>query len=237
MKKSIIELEQIHFAYPNSSKGLDNISLEIPEGEKTVVLGLNGAGKSTLFLMLCGILKPNKGSYLLENSLFGFSKKECRQIGRRIGYVFQDPEVQLFAPTVYEDVAFGLHNMGCPEEELKEKVEDCLAFLNISHLKDCAPHELSYGQKKLVAIAGILVMNPKVLILDEPFAWLDNVQENNMRTILNQLHERGMTIVLSTHNLDFAFSWATYGILLEQGKCVEQGIIEQLSEQRDRLWK
>lgn len=233
----IIELEALRYIYPKSNKGLEAISLQIPAKKKTVLLGLNGAGKSTLFLTLCGVLKPQSGKYLLKGKPFGFSRKERAHIGGTLGYVFQDPEVQLFAPTVYEDVAFGLQNMGLAKKELAEQVEKYLDFLNIKTLKENAPHELSYGQKKLVAIAGVLAMEPQVLILDEPFAWLDNVQEHNMKKILEQLHEQGMTIILSTHNLDFAFSWADYGIVLKEGNCKLQGCMEELALHRHSLWE
>lgn len=237
MTETAVKLEALQYRYPNAQKGLESICLEIPAMKKTVILGLNGAGKSTLFLSLCGVLKPQSGKYWLEGKLFSFSRKEQIEIGRTIGYVFQDPEVQLFAPTVYEDVAFGLHNSGYEEEQVRKQTEKYLDFLNISHLKDAAPHELSYGQKKLVAIAGVLVMQPKILMLDEPFAWLDNVQEKNMKAILAQLHQQGMTIILSTHDLDFAFSWADYGIVLKEGHCKLQGNIAELRAHRATIWE
>ncbi len=230
---TIIELQNISYQYPNSKKGLFDVSFGIPEGKKMAVLGLNGAGKSTLFLALCGVLKPQKGTYLLEGKPFTYRKKERQQIGETIGYVFQDPEVQLFAPTVYDDVAFRLRNRGVAEKEVVDKVSECLKFLKIAHLKDNAPHELSYGQKKLVAIAGILVMEPKVLILDEPFAWLDVAQQRNMKQLLDQFHQKGITIVLSTHNLDFALSWADSFTVLKAGKCMFNGDkegVKQLGE-------
>lgn len=231
-----IELKKLSYAYPNSKKGLQAISLKIPKGKKTVVLGLNGAGKSTFFLTLCGVLKPQSGQYFLAEEVFSFTKKERARVGRKLGYIFQDPEVQLFAPTVWDDVAFGLQNMKFSEEEIAERVIKYLDFLNISHLKDSTPHELSYGQKKLVAIAGVLVMQPNILILDEPFAWLDNIQEQNMKVVLERLHRQGMTIILSTHNLDFAFSWADYGVVLHEGCCNFQDDINELKKHKSNLW-
>ncbi|PVX52168.1 cobalt/nickel transport system ATP-binding protein [Balneicella halophila] len=227
--ESILELKNVCFTYPRSSKGLYNVSVCIPEKQRIAVLGLNGAGKSTLFLTLCGVLKPKSGEYYIDGKQFKFTKKERLLLGKQIGYVFQDPEVQLFAVTVYDDIAFGLQNMGVTESEVKQRVEKYMQFLNITHLKDNAPHELSYGQKKLVAIAGVLVMEPKVVILDEPFAWLDVVQEENMKSMLEKLSPQGMTIVMSTHNLDFAKEWADYGIVLNEGECVEEGEMKQLN--------
>ncbi len=142
--------------------------------------------------------------------------------------MFQDPEVQLFATTVFDDIAFGIRNMGLPESEVKERVEEYLSFLNIADLGDIAPHELSYGQKKLVAIACVLAMQPKVLILDEPFAWLDVVQVENMKQLLQKLEQKGITIILSTHNLEFAYSWADFGIALKGGKCVVNAEIKEV---------
>lgn len=235
--EKIIELKDICFQYSNSNKGLSNLSIDIPRKKKTVILGLNGAGKSTLFLTLCGILKPISGTYLLDGKLFRFTKKERNTIGQKIGYIFQDPDNQLFAPTVYEDIAFGLHNMNIPSKEVRKRVVDCLDFLHIMHLKDTAPHELSYGQKKLVAIAGVLVMKPQILILDEPFAWLDNVQEKNMKQILNELHTQGITIILSTHRMDFAFSWSDYTIVMQEGTNSIQGTTSELLKQTEKLQK
>ncbi len=231
----IIELQNITFKYPNSEKGLEDVSLSIPQGQKTAVLGLNGVGKSTLFLILCGVLRPKSGSYWLVDKQFQFTKKERSRLGMCIGYVFQDPEVQLFAPTVYDDIAFGVRNMGKSEQEVKNIVEEYLSFLQITDLRDAAPHELSYGQKKLVAIAGVLAMNPKVLILDEPFAWLDVVQVENMEQLLQKLEQKGITILLSTHNLEFAVSWADAGIILKDGKCVHSGEISNIEMLRTLL--
>ncbi len=121
--------------------------------------------------------------------------------------------------------------MGMNAEEVKIGVEKYLAFLNIAHLKNNAPHELSYGQKKMVAIAGVLAMNPQVLIFDEPFAWLDVVQEENMKSILEKLHKQGKTILISTHNLDFAHSWADYAVVLKEGQCVFSGAIAELERE------
>lgn len=230
MINTVIELKDITFKYPNSTKGLDAVSLHIPSKKKTAVLGLNGAGKSTLFLLLCGILKPQSGQYFLSNNIFSFSKKKCQQIGNSIGYVFQDPDLQLFAQTVYDDIAFGLRNRGYNPKDVHTQVANYLDFLNITHLQDYAPHELSYGQKKLVAIAGILVMQPKVLILDEPFAWLDVIQVQKMKQTLDQLYTKGITIILSTHDLDFVFSWADYGIVLDNGKCTFEDNIKDLQK-------
>lgn len=233
--EKIIELKDICFQYPNGNKGLSNLSIAIPRKSKTVILGLNGAGKSTLFLTLCGVLKPISGTYHLNQKLFHFTKKERNSIGKEVGYVFQDPENQLFATNVYEDIAFGLRNMGIASEEVNKRVEDCMHFLHIQHLKDVAPHELSYGQKKLVAIAGVLVMKPQILILDEPFAWLDNVQEKNMQQILNNLHTQGVTIILSTHRMDFAFSWGDYAIVMQEGKSIIEGTTAQLLKKSEQL--
>ncbi len=166
--KPVIVLKDICFQYPNSKKGLIDISVQIPKGKKVAVLGLNGAGKSTFFLTLCG-------------------------------------------------------------------VEKYLAFLNIVHLKNNAPHELSYGQKKMVAIAGVLAMNPQVLIFDEPFAWLDVRQEESMKDILEKLHQQGKTILISTHNLDFVHSWADCAVVLKEGQCVFSGAIAELERERLEL--
>lgn len=234
-EKPIIELQSLTYTYPDSNKGIHNISWKVASNQRIALLGLNGAGKSTLSFLLSGVFHPNSGEYILKGKKFHYSKKERKSIGNTVGYIFQDPDVQLFATSVWEDIAFGLRNMKLPLTEITSKVEHYLKLLDIKDLQKTAPHQLSYGQKKLVAIAGVLVMEPEVLILDEPFAWLDNLQQKKMIALLNTLSEQGTTLIVSTHDMEFAFSWSTHALVLDNGKAVAQGDINTLCKQRDTL--
>jgi len=216
----MIQLQNIEYTYPEGSKGLEDISLEIEKGSKVAFLGENGAGKSSLFLVLNGIHKPQKGEFHLDGRHFQFSQKECKQMARKVGYVFQDPDVQLFAASVYEDVAFGPFNLGLEKTEIEIRVEKYMALLGIQDLKDKAPHQLSYGQKKQVAVAGVLAMEPGIVLFDEPFAWLDNRHKQIMNEIIEDLNKQGKTVLISTHNPDFAFEWADKVVLMKEGRII-----------------
>ena len=216
----MIQLQNIEYTYPEGTKGLENVSLRIEQGSKVAFLGENGAGKSSLFLVLNGIHKPEKGEYVLDGKRFGFSSKERKQMARKVGYVFQDPDVQLFAASVYEDVAFGPFNLGLDKKNIECRVEKYLNLLGIQDLKNKAPHQLSYGQKKQVAVAGVLAMEPEIILFDEPFAWLDNRHRQIMKEIIDDLNKQAKTVLISTHNPDFAYEWADQVILMKEGRII-----------------
>ncbi|BAX81806.1 energy-coupling factor ABC transporter ATP-binding protein [Labilibaculum antarcticum] len=216
----MIQLQNIKYSYPEGTIGLDDISLEIEKGSKVAFLGENGAGKSSLFLVLNGIHKPQKGKYVLDGKQFGFSTTERKQMAHKVGYVFQDPDVQLFAASVYEDVAFGPFNLGLDKKDIEIRVEKYLNLLSIQDLKDKAPHQLSYGQKKQVAVAGVLAMEPEIILFDEPFAWLDNRHKHIMNEIIDDLNKQGKTVLISTHNPDFAYEWADNVVLMKEGRII-----------------
>jgi len=216
----MIQLQNIEFTYPEGTKGLESISLEIKQGSRVAFLGENGAGKSSLFLVLNGIHKPQNGEYVLDGKQFGFSTKERQKMAHKVGYVFQDPDVQLFAASVYEDVAFGPFNLGLDKIDIEIRVEKYLNLLGIQDLKDKAPHQLSYGQKKQVAVAGVLAMEPEIILFDEPFAWLDNRHKQIMNEIIDDLNKQGKTVLISTHNPDFAYEWADNVVLMKEGRII-----------------
>lgn len=216
----MIELKNIQFTYPEGTKGLEDIYLTIEKGSKVAFLGENGAGKSSLFLLINGIHKPQGGTFVLNGKRFKFSNKERKKMAKQVGYVFQDPDVQLFAASVYEDVAFGPFNLDLGKKEIDERVEKYLNLLRIYDLKDKAPHQLSYGQKKQVAVAGVLAMEPEIILFDEPFAWLDNCHKQIMNDIIDDLHKNGKTVLISTHNPDFAFEWAEKVVLMKEGRII-----------------
>ncbi|MBU8906371.1 ATP-binding cassette domain-containing protein [Desertibacillus haloalkaliphilus] len=216
-----INLNDIVYEYPDSTKAVDRLSLQIPIGAKVAILGPNGAGKSTLLHHLNGLKLPQEGSVTIMG--VPLTKKTAKTIRQKVGLVFQDPDDQVFSGSVWEDVQFGPRNLGLSEEEIHEVCEVALGSVGMREFKTKAPYHLSYGQKKRVAIAGILAMKPEIVILDEPMAYLDPVGQDEVAGLLQGLHFMGKTIILSTHDVDFAASWADHIILMREGKLLAMG--------------
>ncbi|MFC1553573.1 energy-coupling factor ABC transporter ATP-binding protein [candidate division KSB1 bacterium] len=225
----IVQTKDLSYKYPNGTAALENISLEIKEREKIAVLGPNGAGKSTLLLSLIGILKA--GGDIHVNGL-NVEKRTLKQIRRSIGFVFQDPDDQLFSPTVYDDIAFGPAQFDGNPENITSKVDNVLQLLNISHLKDKRPVELSSGEKKSVSLATALVLEPKILILDEPSSSLD---PKHRRQILNFLIDYQKTIIIATHDLDFAAELCDRCLILHKGKVVADDSTQKILTNKELL--
>jgi len=218
--EKLIEIEELEYEYSDGTKALKGIDFCIHRGEKLAILGSNGAGKSSFFLTLNGINKPSKGKVLYKNEPVQYNKRYLQKLRKNVGIVFQDPDNQIFAPTVYTEVAFGPLNLGDTEEEVIKKVDEVLINLNIEKLKEKTPHYLSGGQKKKVTIADVLVMDPELIIFDEPTASLDPCNSKNLYRILEQLHALGKTIILSTHDMDFAYSWADRIVVFHDGRII-----------------
>ena len=196
----------LHYAYLDRFPALAGVSLQVRRGERLALLGANGCGKSTLLKVLDGLVFPDRGSYTAFGQPVTEDALEDEQFSRafrsRVGFVFQNSDVQLFSPTVREEVAFGCLQLGVSRDEAASRVDDVLAMLDIADLADRAPFQLSGGQKKRVAIASVLVMNPEVLLFDEPTAALDPRTQVWLRELLAELNAAGKTIVLATHDLD-----------------------------------
>jgi len=221
-----IEVTNVTYRYDNNQEALKNIDLNIPIGAKVALLGPNGAGKSTLLHHLNGLKIPHEGSInILGNRL---TKKNASTIRKQVGLVFQDPDDQVFSGTVWDDVAFGPRNLNMPEEEVVETCRSALGNVGMLEYKDRAPFHLSYGQKKRVAIAGILAMRPDIVILDEPMAFLDPLGQDEVAGLLQGLHYMGKTILLSTHDVNFAASWADMIVILKEGEVLASGNIRLL---------
>ncbi len=203
--RTIYRLEDVCFAYHGDVQALSGISLEIQRGESAALLGANGCGKSTLIKMLDGLLFPQSGHIdafgvrLTETALRNTATNATFR--RRVGFIFQDSDAQVFSSTVREDIAFGPLHLGLAPGEAEQRVSDVATLLSIAHLLDRAPYQLSGGEKKKVAIAGTLAINPDVLLLDEPTAGLDPRSQQAIVTLLQQLHAAGKTLVLATHDL------------------------------------
>jgi cobalt/nickel transport system ATP-binding protein len=220
---NIIETKDITYSYPDGTKALDKVNFKAEEGKIVALLGPNGAGKSTLFLHFNGILRPTSGSVVVDGDEIRYDKKDLMRVRQNVGIVFQNPDDQLFAPTVVEDVAFGPMNLGLSKEEVEKRVDESLKRVGMEEFKKKAPHHLSGGQKKRVAIAGILAMKPKIMVLDEPTSGLDPKGASQILKILYELNKEGMTIIISTHDVDLVPLYAYQVYIISNGNIIKEG--------------
>jgi cobalt/nickel transport system ATP-binding protein len=220
----ILIVDDLHFAYPDGHVALKGVSLNLCEGDKVALVGPNGAGKSTLMLHLNGILHGNGG---VSISGLPVNDENLPVIRAMVGLVFQNPDDQLFSPTVFDDVAFGPLHMGLPEDEVLNRVESALSIVQMSDFKDRLSHHLSMGQKKRIAIATVLSMNPKILVLDEPSAGLD---PRSRRSLINFLRDIPITMLVSTHDLPMVKELFPRMIIMDDGEIVTDGETSALLE-------
>ena len=231
-----IEVKDLTYAYPDGTPALQGVSFGAEQGEVIGILGSNGAGKSTLFLNLTGVLTPQGGQVLLDGEPVSYARRNLPELRRRVGLVFQDPDDQLFSADVYRDISFGAVNLGLPETEVRRRVEDAMTRTGVSALRDKPTHALSYGQKKRVAIAGVLVMEPSVMILDEPTAGLDPQGVSDIMTLLRDIRKSlGVTIILATHDMDIVPLYCDRVYLLSGGRMVTHGTPEEVFRRPELL--
>lgn len=225
----VIEAQDVSFTYDgNDAKALDGLSLKIRRGAKVAFMGGNGSGKSTFFLCLNGIRKPDRGKIWIDGSPISYTRKGLLDVRSKVGIVFQEPDNQLFSASVYEEVSFGILNLGADEETAKREVEHVLAELEITPFQDRPVHALSGGQKKQVAVADILVMHPEVMILDEPVAALDPKHTRKVQEIVEGLSKKGITVLMATHDIDYAYAWSDEIVLMKNGKVIRQGTPDEV---------
>ncbi|MBP1946032.1 ATP-binding cassette domain-containing protein [Methanobacterium petrolearium] len=237
MVRTIIQTENMSFTYPDGTSALHNINIEIKEGERVAIVGSNGAGKSTLFAHFNGINQPTSGLIKIDGQSAVYEKKELLQIRQKVGIVFQNPDDQLFAPTVVEDVAFGPMNLGLSEDEVDERVEEALKMVGMTGLEKRAPHHLSGGQKKRVAIAGILAMRPEIMVLDEPTTGLDPKGVDQVMEILYKLNQEDMSIIIASHDVEMVTQFADKIFVLHDGEIIGQGTPEEIFNNYETLKK
>lgn len=222
-----VEMKNIKYVYPDGHVALENVSLKILKGERIAILGPNGAGKSTLLMLINGLLKPAEG----QINILGMpvSKDNLYKIRMKVGLVFQDPDDQLFSPTVLDDVAFGPLNMGLSRDEVLKKVKEALKSVGLEGYEERPPHHLSVGEKKKVAIATILAMNPEILILDEPTANLDPKSKIEMIKLINKLcQEQKITLIVATHDVDIVPMIVDRVYVLNKGQIIAEGPIREI---------
>ncbi|MCE7698726.1 MAG: ATP-binding cassette domain-containing protein [Methanobacterium paludis] len=220
---NVIETRKILYEYPDGTKALENVNFKAENGKIIALLGPNGAGKSTLFLHFNGILEPSSGEVLVNGRPINYDKKELMKVRQEVGIVFQNPDDQLFAPTVMEDVAFGPMNIGLSKEEVDLRVKNALKRVGMEGFEKKPPHHLSGGQKKRVTIAGILAMKPKIMVLDEPTSGLDPRGASQIMRLLYELNEEGMTIIISTHDVDLVPLYASTVYIISHGNIIKEG--------------
>lgn len=233
----MIELKHVSFSYDDKHKILDDVSMKFGEDNHSVigVIGHNGAGKSTLFLNLVGELKPTSGEILVDGHKVDYSKKGLRSLRRKVGIVFQNSDQQIFYSIVKNDVAFALRNLKVSNDEVSQRVEKVLRELDISKLKDRPIQYLSGGQKKRVAIAGIMVIGSEWILLDEPTSGLDPDGRLRMKKLIKKLVANGQKIILSSHDMDFMYEVCDYFYLLGNSKIIKEGNRETVFNNEELL--
>ena len=214
---AIVEAAAVTYAY-DETRVLKGVDLAISGGERLALLGANGSGKSTLLRMLAGASKPDRGEVRLDGAAYGYSRRGRNTVRRSVQMVTQDPDEQIFAASVFADVSFGPVNMGLENEEVERRVREALVTAEIADLAERVPHQLSYGQRKRVALAGALAMHPRVLLLDEPSAGLDPQATRKLAHTLDQLRDQDTAVVVATHDIDFAWNFADRAAVLADGK-------------------
>jgi cobalt/nickel transport system ATP-binding protein len=226
MSSIILEARDIRYCYPRGLEAISGISFHIRKKEKIALVGPNGAGKSTLLMMFNGMIRPDSGIVLFDNEPIRYDTASLRMVRKRVGFVLQNPDRQIIAPTVYQDVAFGPTNLGFNERGVKEAVTMALRHVGLEGFERRPPHQLSGGEKKRVAIAGVLAMDPDVLVLDEPTSGLDPSGSEDIMELLDELNHEGKTIIISTHDVELAYPWADRAILMLGGKILQEDIPE-----------
>ncbi|TET08883.1 MAG: energy-coupling factor ABC transporter ATP-binding protein [Candidatus Thorarchaeota archaeon] len=224
-----IDMNHVFFRYAEFR--MEDINLQLHVGEQKALVGLNGSGKTTLFKLLLGLLKPDSGDiFVFDRKVTNDNLWEMRQ---NVGFLFQNPEDQLFAPTVWEDVAFGPRNLGLSEEEVAERVEWALDRVDMSKYINRPVNQMSHGQTKRVALAGLIAMRPNILILDEPFTGLDFKMVTTMIDIIQKLRQDGISIIFTTHNRFFIENWSDSVVVINNGRIVYDGPTKEAMNQKE----
>ncbi|MFW9907004.1 MAG: energy-coupling factor ABC transporter ATP-binding protein [Candidatus Thorarchaeota archaeon] len=214
-----IDFSHVFFSY--DSFKMEDINLKLHVGEQKAIVGLNGSGKTTLFKLLLGLLEPDSGEiFVFDKKL---TKKNLWEIRQDVGFLFQNPNDQLFAPTVWDDVAFGPRNLGLSEMDVTERVQWALERVGMTGFENRPVNQLSHGQAKRIALAGVIAMRPSILVLDEPFSGLDFRMVINMIEIIKKLRQDGVTILFTTHNSFFIENWSDSVAVIQEGKIVYDG--------------
>lgn len=230
----MIEIKDLNYKYEDGKLALENINMDFNKGRTIGLIGANGSGKSTLFLNIIGVLKPTRGRIDFKRDKLKYNKKALREYRKKVGIVFQDPEKQIFYSRVYDDIAFSLRNLNYSEEDIKIRVAKALDMVKAEDLEKRPSHFLSFGQKKRLAIGGVLVMDQEVLLLDEPTSGLDPQMTKQMKVIIKELKEEKKLIV-SSHDMDFIYEICDYIYILKDGQIIGEGESQEIFLKGDLL--
>ena len=223
----MLKTKDLTYMYEDGTVALKNVNIDLSKGKVIGIIGSNGSGKSTLFLNMIGILKPKSGKILYDDNLIQYNKRFLREYRKQVNIVFQDPDKQIFYSNVYDDVAFALRNLGFDEDEISNRVERTLKRVGAYDLKDKPVHFLSYGQKKRIAIAGVLVMDSNTLLFDEPTSGLDPIMTREIVSIIEDI-SREKTIALSSHDMNLIYEICDYIYVLKSGEVIGEGTVTEV---------
>ncbi len=229
----MIDAKDLHFTYPNGVEALKGISVTIPDGEFVAIMGQNGAGKTTLVKHFNGLLKPTQGQVIVDG--VNVTKASVATLSRNIGFVFQNPDHQLFSETVEQEIAFALRNFGFKEDVIENRVTWALNLLGLMQYRKTSPFILSGGERKRVALASILAWDPKILILDEPTIGQDYQQKEKLRQFIMQMKTQARTIIMVTHDVEFVAECNPRVILMREGKITADGEAKNILTDQDAL--
>lgn len=235
MDEIVLKTNDLNYVYHDGVHAIKDVNIEIKKGKKIAIMGPNGAGKSTLFLHFNGLNEPASGNIEIDGKKMEYDKDSLSEIRQKVGVVFQNPTDQLFAPNVKEDVAFGPMNLGLSIEEVEKRTKEALEMVGMTSSENKPPHHLSGGQQKRVAIAGIIAMKPEIMILDEPTAGLDPQGVEQILNILNKLNEEGMTIVISSHDVEMINEFADQIFVLKDGEIIVDGTPDEIFANHELL--
>lgn len=231
----LLEFSAVSHAYADGTRALNDCTLAIYPGSRNIVIGPNGSGKTTLFHHANGLLRPGSGVVRYQGQVVDYGRATLRHLRSGVGLVFQNPDRQLVSASVREDVCFGPLNLGLDSHTVRERVDQALRLVGMEDMAERLVHTLSFGQKKRVCIAGILAMQPKLLILDEPMAGLDHSMQEQLMAVLETLSGQGITLLMASHDMDFAYRWADQIHVMSKGSCVASLTSEALPMHTDVL--
>lgn len=224
----MLKFEKICFSYDRNNTVLDDINIKIGEHEKIAVIGQNGSGKSTFFLICDGILTPDSGNIFLDGRKITRSKKDITFLRKNVGIVFQEPDSQIIAGNVMAEISFGVLNITSDKKEAELKCRKAMKEMHLNGFEMRAPHLLSGGEKKRICIADVLAMEPKIILLDEPAASLDCKNADALEDTLNKLSKKNISVIVSTHDMDFAYKWAERVIVFNEGRIIADSTPENI---------
>lgn len=232
----LLEFDNVYYTYPGTTQNaIAGLTFRLPMGKRCALIGQNGCGKTTLFLLANGLYKPQKGKIRFQGKNLKYDRFSLTQLRQKVGLVFQNPEQQLIASTVEEDISYGLCNLDLSDTAIALSVEQALTQFELTSFAKRPIHQLSLGQKKRVSLADVMVLQPTLLLLDEPTAYLDPLHTRQLTQTLNNISTDGTTLLIATHDLEWVYRWAEWVFLLDQGKLLLEGTPQEVFMQRDIL--